>query len=140
MFVDGSEKSQPGLSTSPRDKSDLDQNKVVRIPQAQETRRMNVPVRRQNVVDAEIVLRRYSKRLFQSGLDRISQLGQACIIVTAFVDVDLGYRHCTISFKSSLIRTGALTCRALLTDGVGLSAPCSSNGPVAGQLATFRVN
>jgi hypothetical protein len=51
-------------------------------------------------LSAEIVLRRYPEGFFQGGLDRISKLDQACFIVTAFVDVDLGEWHCRAKLES----------------------------------------
>src|SRR5262252_10141129 len=85
-----------------RRESDLQDNPVIRIFEAQERRRVQELASRQDVNDLEEVVRRNAQRAHQSILNCRRHLAETSLVVLSFEDVDLGDRHLHVLSKAWL--------------------------------------
>jgi neutral trehalase len=100
--IQGLQQSQPLLFGTAGDESDLQDNQVIRIFEAQERRRVQELASRQDVNDLEEVVRRNAQRAHQSILNCRRHLAETSLVVLSFEDVDLGDRHLHVLSKSWL--------------------------------------
>src|SRR5262245_26246623 len=100
--VQGLHHSQSLLFGTAGDESDLQDNQVIRIFEAQERRRVQELASRQDVNDLEEVVRRNAQRAHQSILNRRRHLAETSLVVLSFEDVDLGDRHLHVLSKARL--------------------------------------
>src|SRR5262245_24971054 len=91
--VDGLQQSQSVLFGTAGDGSDLQNNQVIRIFEAQERRRVQELASRHDVNDLEEVVRLNAQRAHQSILNRRRHLAETSLVVLSFEDVDLGDGH-----------------------------------------------
>src|SRR5262249_7393709 len=100
--VQGLQQSQSLLFGTAGDESDLQDNQVIRVFEAQERRRVQELASRQDVDDLEEVVRRNAERAHQSILNGRRHLAETSLVVLSFEDVDLGDRHLHVHSKAWL--------------------------------------